>query len=250
MNEQSGLNGQNILSNFDVLNQGLVDANAIENVDLNRIQSDGAYTDPLLTETIEPLSLQGSLSDPGLELFNLASASPLISDSDNYAVFAEGKLVIKGSSDFDGDSLNPRDDAYIYAGDGFDIKSNSTFPVLRNDAGEPIIDGDGKQQLVEGAVVVGDGYSKADAKANRKNLNGLTPPEVVPATTLKVPTYADTVNDELTRRIAPDSEPIIFNAKRNKIKNARDWYNLFPDWGNRRKSHQCQSCRWQARYPQ
>ena len=38
MNESSGLNEQNILSNFDVLNQGLVDATVQENVDLNGVQ--------------------------------------------------------------------------------------------------------------------------------------------------------------------------------------------------------------------
>ena len=241
MNEQNGLESQNIFGNEAVLNQGLVDATVQENADLNRIQSDGAYTDPLSSEAIELTPTESSLSDPGLELFSFgttpifnlasASASTAVSDSDNYAVFAEDKLVIKGNSDFDGDPFNPSDDAYIYAGDGFDIKSISTFPVLRNDAGEPIEDESGKEQLVEGAVVVGDGYSKAEAKANAQNLSGLIPPSVVPATTLEVPAYADTVNDELTRRIAPDTEPIIFNAKRNKIKNATDWYNLFPTGG-------------------
>ena len=220
MNELSGLNGQNILGNFEVLNQGLIDANANDYADLNQIQSDGAYTDPILSEAIELTTIESSLGDLGLELFapgvstvfNLASASPLASKSDNYAVFAEGKLVIRGISDFDGDPLNPRDDAYIYAESGFDIKSNSTFPILRNDAGEPILDGNRKQQLIEGAVVVADGYSKVSAKPNRRNLSGLTPPEVVPATVLEIPAYTDTVNDELTRRIAPGSEPIIFNV--------------------------------------
>ena len=255
MNEQGGLNGQNILGIEDVLNQGLVDATVINNADLNRIQWQGAYTDPLSSEAIELTPTESSLSDPGLELFsfgttpifNLASAeaSTAVSDSDNYAVFAEDKLVIKGNSDFDGDPLNPQDDAYIYAGDGFEIKSNLTFPILRNDAGEPIEDESGKQQLLDGAVVVADGYSKADAKNN--NISGLTPPQIVPATTLEVPAYADTVNDELTRRIAPDSEPIIFDARQNKIRNARDWYNLFPPGGTEENLTNVRvviRCRW------
>ena len=233
MNELSGLNGQNILGNEDALNQGLVDANASDYVDLSQIQSDGAYTNPILSEAIELTPTESSLGGLGLELFNsgietvfMASASPLASKSDNYAVFAQDQLVVRGSSDFDGDPLNPSDDAYIYAESGFDIKSNSTFPILRNDAGEPILDGDRQEQLVEGAVVVAEGYKKAEAKNN--NISGLVPPQTVERQTLEIPAYEDLVTDELATRISLDTEPIIFNAKQNKIKNATDWNNLFP----------------------
>lgn len=239
MNEQSGSNEQNILGNEDVLSQGLADAAVVENAVFEPSQNDGAYTDPLNGSAIELTRIESGLPEAGLELFEgeletafgVKAASTSAISSDNYAVFAEGKLVIKGSSDFDGDPINPRDDAYIYGAEGFDIKSNSTFPVLRNDAGEVILNDNGKQQLLDGAVVVADGYSKVEAKATQNNLSGLIPPQIVEAQTLEIPAYEDLVADELAKRIPPGTEPVIFNTKQNKIKNATDWNNLFPPGG-------------------
>ena len=235
MNEQSEFDGQNILGNKDLLSQGLADLTKLDPAGLLQILNDSAYTDTIIGEAIE-LTLKSSLSKPEFELFEglvetilgSESTSASVPGSDNYAIFAEGQLVVKGNSDFDGDPLNPRDDAKIYAADGFNLKSSSTFPILRNDLGEPILNEKDRRQLVEGAVVVTDGY-KVNAKNN--NYSGLIPPQVVAAQTLEIPVYGDLVADELANRISPDTEPVIFNVRQNKIKNAKDWNNLFPSGG-------------------
>ena len=250
MNNQNGFDGSNIFGDEDILSQGLADSTKLVDAESNQNQSDRNFIDPLLNEPLNFTTTETSSSELGLSLFELSSqsiASEPDSSSNNdtftgevlaesesgndfdYAIFAEGQLTLKGQSDFDGDPLIATDDAYIYAAEGFEFKSNQTLPILRDDLGEPILDESGNQQLLDNAVVVTDGYKKAKAKNN--NLSGLIPPQTVDAQTLDIPVYADIVTTELDNRIPSGSQPVTFDAKANKIKNANDWNNKFPQGG-------------------
>ena len=226
MNNQSGFDAQNLFGREDIINQSSADLLGVENFDSSQ-NPNRTYSDPIDSESIEFTPVESSPAEPELEIFEVkaASASGIV----DYTIFAESKLTVKSRSDFDGDPLNPKDDAFIYAADGFEFKSNLTLPVLRDETGEPILDDEGNQQLLDGAVVVAEGYRQA--KANNSNISGLIPPQTVEPQTLELPAYDDLVAEELATRILTGTEPVTFNLKQNKIKNARDWNSQFPEGG-------------------
>lgn len=219
----------NVFNHDSALNQNTADEVAADlAIDLG--QEDTAFSSPLETEvveltTLEPvaLNLEKSLfpSEPAAPLSNTGAESTYLAvkgDEDgavansDYAVFALGQVSIQGRSDFDGDPLLNADDAWVYAGGGFNFKGNSTFPILRSELGQPILDADGKQQLLDNAVVVSDGYQKAEAKNDSRNLSGLIPPQVVEAEALNIPNYGDIVSQELANRLIAEPTQITFNA--------------------------------------
>ncbi|MBE9078257.1 cadherin domain-containing protein [Romeria aff. gracilis LEGE 07310] len=146
-----------------------------------------------------------------------------------FAVMAEGTVTVNGSSDFDGDPRNLKDDALIYGGAGFTINGNPTLPIQRDANGNPILDAKGKPQLVKEAVAVAPDYRVSNASGN--HYAGLIPPSVVPKQVVSVTAYADIRQHELTRRIPLGTPTVFFNAQQNPINNANDWAKKFPTPG-------------------
>jgi hypothetical protein len=146
-----------------------------------------------------------------------------------FTILAEGTFTVNGNSDFDGDALNPTDDALIYAGTGFSISGNNTLPVRRDANGSIIRDASGNPILVDYAVTVGQGYTLSRATGNQ--YAGLIPPPVIPRQTIFVPAYADIRSQELGRRIPNGAPTVTFNSAQNSVNNASDWNRRFPASG-------------------
>ena len=236
MNNPNEFSNNNIFESEDILSKGSTPLLVDENTALNLENSDGAYIDSLVRESanLTPLKTKSEATNSADQTdvdtisgvkANFSSAIANV----NYAVIAVGQLTVDSISDFDGDPLNPSDDAYIYAADGFDFKSNQDFPILRDSSGKPILDENGKQQLLENAVVVSDTYSKA--KINVNNYRGLIPPQIGERPDLELTDYAELVATELDNRIPEGVKPVIFDANKNKIDTVQDWNNKFPQGG-------------------
>ncbi|NJN14067.1 MAG: hypothetical protein HC815_41835 [Richelia sp. RM1_1_1] len=84
----------------------------------------------------------------------------------------------------------------------------------------------GKQVLVENAVVVAQGFTTANAPNN--NYANLLPPQVVSAQTVIVPSFVDLRDQELTDRVPVGSPVVTFNPSQNPINNANEWNQRFP----------------------
>ncbi|MEL7405900.1 MAG: PKD domain-containing protein [Cyanobacteria bacterium J06558_2] len=140
---------------------------------------------------------------------------------------AEGKVRINGASDFQGEVLNTLDDTRIYAGKGFTINGNQTFPVLRDDAGNPIQE-NGKLVLIDQGITVSPDYNESNAGAIQNNYVGIIPPQVIEPLTVTLPEHDALINDELTARVAPGTTSIPFNPQQNPLNNPQDWADRFP----------------------
>jgi RHS repeat-associated protein len=188
---------------------------------------------PLVNVT-SPDSITGNpASSPLLKSSSSSSPSPLSSSSTpplpNFAIRTEGTISINGNSDLDGNPLDLSDDALIYAAKGFTINGNSTLPVQRDAAGNPIRDASNKLVLVDKAVAVSSGYTVSNGPSNK--YTGLTPPPVIAQQTVNVRDYADLRQQELNLRIPTGTPTVTFNIAQNSIRNANDWNSKFPSPG-------------------
>jgi hypothetical protein len=142
-----------------------------------------------------------------------------------FTIKAEGRFTDNASGDYDGEPLDITDDALIYAGKGFTLNGSSVLPVKRDAQGNPILDSAGKPILVDGAIAVASGYGVINAPNNQ--YSNLVPPQVVETQTVVVPAYADTKQQELTRRIPEGTATIFFDA-RTPLNTVQDWQRYFP----------------------
>ena len=143
-----------------------------------------------------------------------------------FTILAEGTFTANGNGDYDGEPANLSDDALIYAGSGFTLNGNQTLPVKRDAAGNPLRDRNGKLILVDRAVAVAPGYGSINANSNL--YSNLVPPQVVDRQTVNVPTYADTKQQDLDRRIPIGTPTVTFNVAQNPLNSASDWTRKFP----------------------
>jgi RHS repeat-associated protein len=148
----------------------------------------------------------------------------------SFAIQAGGKVTTNGSSDFDGNPLNVNDDAFIYAGKGFDLNGQTILPVQRNQAGTALTNSSGQLLLVDQAVVVAPGYliSASNGSNNYTNLN---PPQVIAQQTITIPSYAGIKQQELAARIPVGATTVVLNVSPSPINNANQWQQFFPAGG-------------------
>ena len=140
---------------------------------------------------------------------------------------AEGKIRINGRSDLNGEALNTSDDTRIYAGSGFTINGNQTFPVQPDVNGNPIKQGK-ESLLIERAVTVGPNYSESKANVSRHKYVGIIPPQVIEELIVNVPQHNALIDAELAARVAPSTNAVAFDSQGNSLNNARDWNDKFP----------------------
>lgn len=176
---------------------------------------------------LPPVPSQPQKSTPS----NNATKDPLTGQTINsfVAIKSEGTVTVNGGGDFDGEPIDPKDDALIHAGKGFTINGNTTLPVRRDALGNPLLDAKGKPLLVDKAVTVAPGYTVSKATGNY--YANLLPPQVVDKQTVAVPAYADAKQQELTRRIPFGTTPISFNAQVSSLNTAAEWTKKFPPPG-------------------
>jgi Bacterial Ig-like domain len=148
----------------------------------------------------------------------------------SFAIQATGIVSFNGKSDLDGNPLDITDDAFVYAGKGFNINGQSTLPVQRNLAGNPLTNSAGKLLLVDQAFVVAPGYLQSNSSSNN-NYTNLNPPQIVAQQNITIPSYADIKQQELAKRIPSGLASTTFNAQLNTINNANQWLQKFPQGG-------------------
>ncbi len=148
-----------------------------------------------------------------------------ISSINDFNLRTEGKVTFKGGGDLDGLPLDLRDDTHIYARRGFDFSNTPILPVQRDSLGNPLLDANGRQILVDDAVVVSAGFS---ASANNNPYSNLIPPTVIPAENVIVPGYGEVRSQELAARIPVGTPTVTFNPQQNPINNANQWNANFP----------------------
>jgi hypothetical protein len=117
-----------------------------------------------------------------------------------------------------------------YSEKGFSFNGNTILPVQRNSSGNPITNAQGKQILLDKAVVVAPGYLTSSANGNNNYAN-LLPPQVVAKQTLSVPNFLDLQQQELAR-IPAGTPTVNFNVSQNIINNAAQWKLNFPAGGS------------------
>jgi len=141
----------------------------------------------------------------------------------NFAIIAEGTVKVNGKSDFDGEPLDPSDDAFIYGGKGFRINGKPVLPVQRDEAGNVLEDESHRQILVDNAVAVSEDYHVAKAGAGSRLYSGLTPPQIVETQTVEVPAFAELVDHKLSKNIPDGSHEIHLDLRHIWIENQRQW---------------------------
>ncbi|WP_156804809.1 CARDB domain-containing protein [Synechococcus sp. PCC 6312] len=141
----------------------------------------------------------------------------------SFTVQANGKVIINGSADFDGEPLNLVDDARIHAGTGFRINGNPVLPVRRDAAGNPLEGTQGNPLIIDYGITVAPGYTVA--RANGTHYDGVLPPKVVPPQTITVPLHATLVSDVLDQ--VPDNHTSIV-LNQGSLKTAADWRRYIP----------------------
>ncbi|BDA71762.1 hypothetical protein CAL7716_059280 [Calothrix sp. PCC 7716] len=144
-------------------------------------------------------------------------------------VIAEGILSINNGGNFAGNLSNLNDDAFLYAGKGFNINgSNISLPLVRDQNGNLVLL-DGRPSLIENAISVAGDYSVFNSP---KEIDGATiSPQVVSKKTVEVPLYQDILNQQLSLNVPTGSQSIAFNASANPINTASDWSQFFPQGG-------------------
>ncbi|NEQ42484.1 MAG: tandem-95 repeat protein [Leptolyngbya sp. SIOISBB] len=146
-----------------------------------------------------------------------------------FGIVAEGRIMINGNSDFDGDPLDATDDVLMYGGQGFTLNGQPVLPVQRDSAGNPIVDDQGRPVLVENAIAVSASYSTFNAPQNQ--YAGLVPPQIVDERTVEVPAHNDLVNQILDASVPDNAQIIDFNPNQNPLNNLQDWQQHFPPNG-------------------
>lgn len=204
--------------------------------------TNNSFQEPSFTPPLTTAELNQTLSQIAASIFRapstqiatptyfqpLAATAPLIAPTHVFALLAGGIVKFNGNSDLDGNPVDLSDDAFIYAEKGFTFNGNTTLPVQRDANGNPLKDSQGKQILIERAVVVAPGYltSQVNGKNNYANL---TPPQIVAKQTLTIPSFEDLKQQELNK-IPTGINPTIFNTS-TAINNANQWAQKFPTGG-------------------
>ncbi|MGK7884827.1 MAG: putative Ig domain-containing protein, partial [Crocosphaera sp.] len=209
-------------------------SNQPQTLPINLTTETAITTDPL-TGTItheSELNINPINSTPLAQTQTVAfepNNSSSVSSPLTFAVKAEGTVTVNSSSsDFDGEPLDPTDDALIYAGKGFTINGNPVLPVQRDSEGNPLVDDSGKPIVVDNAVAVSSNYWYTNTSAN---YSGLIPPQIVAEQFVVIPTYEQQINQQLEKRLVLEPLPIFFNTSQNPINNANEWYQKFPGGG-------------------
>jgi hypothetical protein len=159
--------------------------------------------------------------------FDVPPVIPTV-NRDNFAVYTESQLILNQSSDFDGDSLNLSDDALIHAGEGFFFNQEQVLPVERDGAGNPLVDENNRQTLIDNAITVGEDYFFASADKSQELYHNLIPPQIVNTQPLELPPYQQLVQQQLDSYLTDDGAVIDFNLKNNRLNNANQWRSRFP----------------------
>ena len=148
-------------------------------------QAAAAAFDALTGTPTDGQVLGQSADTAPIALTTAVNPSDLITPSSEFAILAEGKVVVNRGGDLDGDPSNPADDARVYAGKGFVFNRTPILPVQLDGQGNAVLDSDGKLVLADKAVSVAANYSVA--RAFRNPYSNLTPPQVVDTQTVDVP---------------------------------------------------------------
>ncbi|NJO96443.1 MAG: hypothetical protein HC764_10810 [Pleurocapsa sp. CRU_1_2] len=149
-------------------------------------------------------------------------------NNNSFSIMAEGQVRVNGSSDFDGDPGDKRDDALIYAGQGFTFNGNIVLPVQRDEAGNAITDADNKEILVDRAVAVSENYLQLNANNSSNRYSGLIPPQIVDLLIVEVPEYSTLKSENLASAIPDDGSIINFDIRSNRMNNLNQWQQKFP----------------------
>ncbi|MEO0354940.1 MAG: Ig-like domain-containing protein, partial [Cyanobacteria bacterium P01_A01_bin.3] len=185
--------------------------------------------DALTGTTSSDLGLGDSTSAAPIEFADSVTLSDLMTPSEMFTILAEGRVVVAEGGDFDGDPLNPVDDARIYAGNGFNFRRTPILPAQLDAEGNPVLDGDGNPVLISNAVSVAANYAVARAKDNP--YSNLTPPQVVEAQTVAVPDFEQIKAVELGSRLSEDDTIIEYRPRRRDLDTAAEWQENFPPAG-------------------
>ncbi|MGB7413385.1 MAG: cadherin repeat domain-containing protein, partial [Thermosynechococcaceae cyanobacterium] len=146
-----------------------------------------------------------------------------------FAIQAEGVVTITGRSDFDGDALNPADDALIYGGGGIRINGQPTLAVQRRADGSVIEDAQGRDLVVDNAIAVGIDYSAYQAPS--LTYGGLDTPHVVENISVEIPDFETLLAEQLAKEIPSGSEPIAFDPQQVRLNDLKGWVQKFPAGG-------------------
>jgi RHS repeat-associated protein len=163
----------------------------------------------------------------------LASTSSTASSAHScalpFAIVAEGQVSVNGGGDFDGDPLLPDDDALIYGGRGLTLNGKPVLPVQRDGSGNPILDSQGRQKLIDHAVAVSANYSVFNAPTNQ--YGGLVPTPIVETQTVNVPSHNALVTSTLAQLTPVGAVPVVFNVLNKRLNNSSEWTSNFPAGG-------------------
>ena len=151
----------------------------------------------------------------------------------DFAVVAEGQVIINSKSDFDGEESDPTDDALIYSEDGFKINSKAVLPIQLDTNGNPVTDSEGRFVLVDNSIAVGEDYDVARADAIDHKYSNLLPPQIVDNQSVTLPDYSTLLETELTTRLPDDTPAIELNPRDTKINNSKKWQENFPAPGTK-----------------
>jgi RHS repeat-associated protein len=146
-----------------------------------------------------------------------------------FAIVAEGQVSVNGGGDFDGDPLLPDDDALIYGGRGLTLNGKPVLPVQRDGNGNPILDSQGRQKLIDHAVAVSSNYSVFNAPTNQ--YGGLVPTPIVATQTVNVPSHNALVTSTLEQLTPVGAVPVTFNVVNKRLNNSSEWASNFPAGG-------------------
>ena len=149
-------------------------------------------------------------------------------NNNSFSIMAEGQVRVNGSSDFDGDPGDKRDDALIYAGQGFTFNGNIVLPVQRDEAGNAITDANNKEILVDKAVAVSQNYLQLNANNSSNRYSGLVPPQIVDSQIVEVPEYGTLKSENLASAIPDNASIIDFDIRSNRMNNLNQWQQKFP----------------------
>ncbi|MGB7412867.1 MAG: cadherin domain-containing protein, partial [Thermosynechococcaceae cyanobacterium] len=146
-----------------------------------------------------------------------------------FAIKAEGQITINGRGDFDGEALNPADDALIYGGGGVRINGLPTLAVQRRADGSVIKDARGRDIVVDNAVAVGS--ASAVFQAPTHAYGGLDTRKVVEGISVEIPDFSSIVTEQLAAKIPTGTPTIRFNANQVPLYSATVWNRNFPGGG-------------------
>jgi len=187
---------------------------------------------PLLSQFLQEVSPLEHQEPPNLNPINpielLERGLPQVSSTE-FSVITEDYLRLNGVGDFQGDPLDPSDDALIYAEEGFTFNGRPILPVQRDEQGDPVTDARNRPVLVENAVAVAEDYSRA--RAPHTQYSNLIPPSIVEELTVEVPSFQQLKDHVLARRQSEETTAISFDPNTHPLNHYWDWERFFPSGG-------------------